>query len=153
MVNELGQITFEFAGEEKEFLSGNPIPPKQIEIGNNSCSNQGSRNKTKHTQQFYPKGCFQFFIPEWVSVIVIFDFLHRHLAYRLMVKKLNLIIACCQLLIAHWQFTIHVLLPLRPTIKNGRGKQIYWHIKQKPSNYCGITGKQKWKQIIQINFF
>jgi alanyl-tRNA synthetase len=27
--------------------------------------------------------------------------------------------------------------------KNGRGKQIYWHIKQKPSIYCGIKGKQK----------
>jgi DNA-binding transcriptional MerR regulator len=31
MAKELGQITFEFSGEEqKEFLSGNPMPPKGI---------------------------------------------------------------------------------------------------------------------------
>jgi DNA-binding transcriptional MerR regulator len=32
MAKELGQITFDFSGErEKEFLSGNLVPPKQIE--------------------------------------------------------------------------------------------------------------------------
>jgi DNA-binding transcriptional MerR regulator len=32
MAKELGQITFEFSSaEKKEFLSGNPVPPKQID--------------------------------------------------------------------------------------------------------------------------
>jgi DNA-binding transcriptional MerR regulator len=32
MTKELGQITFDFSNEgENEFLSGNPVPPKQIE--------------------------------------------------------------------------------------------------------------------------
>src|SRR5215203_1151461 len=38
--------------------------------------------------------------------------------------------------------TIDDLLPLRPTGKIG-GKQIYWHIKQKSSIYCGITTAKK----------